>query len=75
MSMPTRQPQEVDEATVALEEWSVAFESMAATSNFPAKCPRFARRHWFFMIDTFAFIAEHMDEIAGHFLPSPNRIV
>jgi hypothetical protein len=31
-----------------------------------AKCPRFIRTRWFYMIDTLAFIIEHVDEIAGY---------
>jgi hypothetical protein len=31
-----------------------------------AKCPRFIRTRWFYMIDTLAFILEHMDEIADY---------
>jgi hypothetical protein len=50
----------------ALSERQGVLLCKEAHEAISAKCPRFIRRRWFYMIDTLAFILERVDEIAGY---------
>jgi hypothetical protein len=49
----------------ALSETQRLLRCKEAHEAIGAKCPRFIRTRWFYVIDTLAFILEHVDEIAG----------
>jgi hypothetical protein len=50
----------------ALSEIHGLLRCKEAHEAIGAKCPYFIRTPWFYMIDTLAFILEHVNETAGH---------